>query len=277
MKIRGLITVRDLLTGQCTLKQLFYQIQMRYSNTQAHLNDDFDWTKYHNHYLQELRVMEKCFTLLPQPGNFSREGTRVSLQAGEKPFHPNHHLLYETILALKPSSVLEVGCGGGDHLRNLKLFIPELNLYGIDRSESQLRTLRFRHPNIQANLNVLDVTSKTTQTTPVDLVYSQAVLMHISEANGRYLNALSNMFRSAKSYVVLVENWTRHNFLNDVRSIVQDRDLDWQNAYYYFNFREAEPNVRAMIIAKTPLNYAPLGDYEDLLQSKPMELNNSSA
>jgi hypothetical protein len=46
--------------------------------------------------------------------------------------------------------------------------------------------------------------------------------MHISESNNRFRFALSNILEAANSHIILIENWTAHNFLNEIKKIVKD-------------------------------------------------------
>jgi len=75
--------------------------------------DDFDWRWYHLHYQAELAEIKNVHTLVLSPGDYGFSDGALSLQRNVLPLHPNHRLLYETILQLGPGSILEVGCGGG--------------------------------------------------------------------------------------------------------------------------------------------------------------------
>lgn len=270
----GLQMTRGLLIGELTFKQVLMQVRMRFFNSQSNLKDDFDWNSYHLHYKEELKVMDRFFLTLPQPSDYAfREGRLVKLNPAVKDLHSNHHLLYEVVLGLQPKSVIEVGCGGGDHLRNLNLFAPEIELFGLDRSEGQIATLRQRHPQLSANLKVVDATLPNGEVNLADVAYTQAVLMHISERDNRYANALRNVFRAAKSHVVLMENWTQHQFLDDVNRLIGDDSLGWSDANVYFTYRDAAPATCLMIISKQSLPYARLERYDSLLQGQSLNLN----
>ena len=47
--------------------------------------------------------------------------------------HTNHHVLYETLLTLSPQNLIEFGCGGGDHLRNINTLNSQIILNAFDR------------------------------------------------------------------------------------------------------------------------------------------------
>ncbi len=52
----------------------------------------------------------------------------------------------------------------------------------------------------------------------VDLIYSQAVMMH-SHTAVSHLVAHSDMFRCANKHVLLVENVQCHNFVEDILAL----------------------------------------------------------
>lgn len=272
--IRGLmITVRRVMAGDMTVKQAFVYSKMRLFNTQKDLNDDFDWTQYHSHYREELKIVGRTATLLPTPGDFVFSGnTLQQINQKIKPLHPNHHLLYETVLQLAPSNVLEIGCGGGDHLRNLHLLAPSIQLSGVDRSQEQLNTLHERHPDLVADLRIIDITEAASELPAADLIYSQTVLMHISETQGRLLNALRAALKSARRQIVMVEDWTEHDFLAHVRAAISG-DPAWADAAIYWTSRPAHPDVRAMVVSKTPLAYPVLRNYDELLQGRTLQIH----
>lgn len=115
--------------------------------------DDFDWQRYHYHYQADLAETKKVHTQVLSPGDYVFSDGALSLQGNVLPLHPNHRLLYETILQLNPESVLELGCGGGDHLHNISILVKNAKLYGVDLSDEQLVLLRERHPNLNAVIN----------------------------------------------------------------------------------------------------------------------------
>ena len=85
--------------------------------------DDFDWTRYTGEsYQNELVALEREHTILLKPTDAANG--QIVIQG--KPLHPNHRLIYETVLRLQPRSILEVGAGGGDHLANLSTLFPVL-------------------------------------------------------------------------------------------------------------------------------------------------------
>ena len=231
-------------------------------------DDDFDWRIYSREYRSELQAIEREHTLRLGPGDYSFENRSLRSRSAILPLHPNHRLLYETLLQLAPRCVMEVGCGGGDHLSNLALLAPGMKLHGADRSEDQLRFLHERSPGLQADLRQLDVTLPFSEGLPrVDLCYTQAVIMHIKTGNG-HLVALSNLFRMAARQVVLMENWRSHPFVADLRFLHGRRMIPWSDLHCYFR-RAPELGGRPhlMVVSASRLDYEPLEDDRILVKA----------
>ena len=210
------------------LKRLFYKKRRFY-------DDDFDWDNYtSDSYARRLK------------GDIeSKYDTKVDLSQAEIDFtdgavrlkganmHPNHKLLLDAAAYLQPTSVHEVGCGGGDHVANISRLFPEYAVSGGDRGLTQLKMAAVRHPELKGKLGLQDITMPYSSRWPkVDLVYSQAVIMHIHTA-ASHLVALSNMFRCAKKHVLLVENTQCHNFVEDIMALHCGGHLPWQNMQLY--------------------------------------------
>lgn len=225
--------------------------------------DDFDWDTYNLHYRGELIDLSKIYTLaLKKDDYIFKNGGLVKRNNNILPLNPYHVLLYETILRLSPNSVMELGCGGGDHLKNISIISPEINLFGVDLLSSQLRFLINRHPELKSKVKQLDITLPFPYEMPkVDLAFTQSVLMHIYSGNG-YLVALSNLFRISSKYVVLMENFNRHRFIEDVIKLFELKIIPWDSLFvYYRKLNFYKPNRADIFIASAyPLKY-----YEDFL------------
>src|SRR5581483_1369861 len=111
---------------------------------------DFNWKIYSQHYKGELATAEKKHSLILKEGDYEFKHHKL-LKISDRPsLHPNHKLIYETILDLNPSSIIEIGCGGSDHLHNLKILEKKnTRIEGIDISKAQLSFLRQRHPDLK--------------------------------------------------------------------------------------------------------------------------------
>lgn len=260
----ALMIAVNLAKGNITFKQAYFEIDKALVH-RPKLNDDFDWTRYHLHYGEELKSGERKHTLTPQIGDYMLiDGELQKINANIKPLHPNHKLMYEAILNVNPKSVLEVGCGGGDHLSNIALFNSTTEIYGVDRSVEQISLLKKRHPSLKVKLDVVDITNPDVELPAVELAFSQAVLMHISEDGNRFQNALNNMFCSASSYIVLMENWRHHDFLCAVKKSTQ-YNRHWSTPFIYFSDLAEDPKTRVMIVSKVPLNFRKVESYDDFL------------
>lgn len=186
--------------------------------------DDFDWTTYTSDYSEMLEMkLDLLHTQQLRTANWHLENGKIALGLGEKPIHVNHRLLYEMIVKLAPAKAIEFGCGGGDHLSNIRQLLPECTLIGIDQSSSQLELLRARNPELlhqDVGLRVADLTlpnSVADLSRWADLAYSQAVLMHI-HGRGRPARFVSNLVYASRRYVLLIENSLRHDYVSLLRN-----------------------------------------------------------
>lgn len=224
--------------------------------------DDFDWTRYHLEYSKQLAAQESEVRLRLEDEDYVLEGGKLVRKRSPLPLHPNHLLLYELVIELSPTSILEVGCGGGDHLRNLSILDPSLEIRGVDRSEGQLRTLAERNPMVVTKASVLDISSAHVDAQlAADLVYTQAVLMHI-QTRSSYERALANVFSLASEHVVLVENWHRHNFVEDISRLSSSGALGWDQVRLYVV--EGTGSSTALVASRHELPWRPAASTKDL-------------
>ncbi len=249
-------------------KEYFIQVVLKYFNRIFHRDanmDDFDWQRYTEHYQAELSDIKKSHTQVLTSGDYAFSEGALSLQKNILPLHPNLRLSYETILQLNPNSVLEVGCGGGDHICNLSTLSPNIRLYGCDRSTEQLSFLHKRHPELKADIKQLDITLPYSSRWPiVDLCFSHAVIMHIHTGNN-HLVALSNLFKTAKKYVVLMENWKSHNFMASIQNLFDKKMMPWDNLFFYYRISPELNKPHIMVVSPLKLNYAPIKKHDVLL------------
>lgn len=195
--------------------------------------DDFDWDTYTPCYAAQLAHVAEKHTLCLSQGHYCVVDGRVVLDEGLPSLYAHHEAVYETVLDLQPCSVMEVGCGGGDHLSNIQKLLPGIELHGCDRSAGQLAFLRQRHPDldgIDVFLHDIVVTALPFQ---AELVYTQNVLQHI--ATGRHLAALWHLVAAATKYVILAENWRCHDWYRDLRVLSTMRYFPWEEIHFYTN------------------------------------------
>ncbi|NVM02903.1 MAG: class I SAM-dependent methyltransferase [Candidatus Helarchaeota archaeon] len=195
---------------------------------------------------------------------FSIINGKIILDTNLAPLHPINKLLYETIYNLNPKSILEIGCGAGDSLVNLKKILPETEIYGCDLSKKQLEFLNNRHPKLKnfTNIFIHDVTTSLLNL-KVELSFTISVFMHIQRRH-QYLNALRNIFHASEKYVLLSENWRRHNFFNDLKKIVNEPDFPWKNVNFYKVF--SGETLLILISNKKVKGYEELKDSKEILE-----------
>ena len=253
------------------MKEIIIKIRNRFSQMFApklpdSLYDDFNWKKYNNYYKQEIIDLQKDFTAVLKKGEYSFTDNQLIKTSDILPLHPNHRLLYETICLLRPERVAEIGCGGGDHVVNLTTLLPDTQISGFDRSNEQLSFALLRSPQLKDKIHRFDITMPFSSKLPqVDIVYTQAVLMHIKTGNG-HLVGLSNMFRMADKQVILMENWSKHSFLDDIKRLYENGMIPWKQLFFYFRRApEFQNKPHVMIISSELLSFEPLESYAQLL------------
>ena len=254
------------LKGQTSLRLSYLHLLNKLFH-KPKLNDDFDWDRYHVFYDQELKDGEKNFNLIINKNDFIVRKNKIIKNKSIKDLHPNHKLLYETILKIKPKSILEIGCGGGDHLANLALLNKNFKLFGIDRSFEQMNILKKRHLSLKVSLEIKDITKKNCNIENTDLIYTHAVLMHISETKKRLNYALKNILNSSIKHIVFIENWTSHHFLDELNKIIKKNNKF--NLYkFYVASLSKDKSVKALVLSKKKLPFPKLTDYNEMLKGK---------
>ncbi|MFD2857082.1 hypothetical protein ACFSZS_23290 [Seohaeicola zhoushanensis] len=227
-------------------RRLFYKKRKFY-------DDDFDWDNYtSDSYQRRLEGdVETNYRAVSEAGQLrfdKASGTVIS----EAPIHPNQQLILEVIGRLGPASVHEVGCGGGDHIANVARLYPQVRVSGGDRGDTQLELARERHPELVGKLGLQDITMPFSHHWPgAELVYSQAVVMHIHTAVSHFV-ALSNMVRQASKYVLLMENHQCHNFVADLQLLFENGHLAWDTLHIH-RF-DGSTGARAALLSKTALD-----------------------
>ena len=225
--------------------------------------DDFNWSKYHKNYSNQIARTEKLHTL-KLSNDFRVNEPRLEFYCNPS-LNKNHEILYRVIHDLNPKTICEVGCGGGDHMYNLKKILPKADIKGCDLLPKQLDYLEERNPELRGKTFIHDITKGTIdKIDKVELTYTQAVIMHIQKDN-RHIDALRNLINSSTKYIVLMENWTRHNFYLDIKNISLTIGED------LFIYKVDNGKQIAMVISKVPikdkkLNYVELNSDEEMLK-----------
>ena len=232
-------------------RQLFYKNRKFY-------DDDFDWDNYtKDSYHRRLKGdVEAEYRAISTEGQLSFNAETGTVQSAGEPIHPNQLLILEAIGQLAPASVHEVGCGGGDHVANAAALFPEITVTGGDRGQTQLDLALDRHPELKGKIGVQDITMPFSHHWPQpDMVYTQAVIMHIHTAVS-HMVALANMVRMARKYVLLMENQQCHNFVRDAQALFDGGHFDW-DALHIYQF-DGSTGARAILLSNTALDYPEL-------------------
>ena len=159
---------------------------------------------------------------------------------------------------MQPGSVHEVGCGGGDHIANAMTLFPDVEVTGGDRGDTQLQLALERHPELKGRIGVQDITMPYSAEWPqADLVYTQAVIMHIHTAVSHFV-ALANMVRQARQHVLLMENQQCHNFVRDINALWAGGHLEWEALHV--SVFEGSAGARAILLSRADTGLPPLSD-----------------
>jgi SAM-dependent methyltransferase len=219
--------------------------------------DDYDWKFYSGIYRDGLEGAGKDHVLVLKEGDYRFESGKLVKEGDTFPLIENHRIIYETLLQLNPETVLEVGCGCGDHLHNIKMLNSRIGVYGVDISEGQLDFVKKRHPDLGDSVKQYNITVplKDNVLPEADIVFSQAVIMHIRE---NHLIGLENMFRLARRQVLLMENWKRHEFMDDIKSLFDKKRVAWENVYFHYRDSSVTDKPHLMIISRSPLPQYPV-------------------
>ena len=243
-------------------KKLIYQLCLLRNKLIS--RDDFNWKRYHKNYYNQIKENEKNHTL-KLSNDFKVIDGRLKFYCNP-PLNENHELIYQIIYDLNPKSICEVGCGNGDHIFNILKILPKVNIKGCDLLPKQLDFLNERNPELKGKTFVNDITTNYIHSLN-ELVYTQAVLMHIQKDN-RHIDALRNLFKSSSKYIILMENWSRHNFYDDILDISNEQLFPWDNLYIYKvdNGKQVVMVLSQVPIVNKKLNYVELKSNEEMLK-----------
>lgn len=176
-------------------------------------NDNRNWKVYPKEYEAQIRDLMTQYDMFVTWND-------IDSHTGDLIFYDNLHTnwmdLYSTVYRLQPKTVFEVGCGSGQHLANIQEILSDATVYGCDINSQQcvfgMDILKI-NPKLYNNVQILDFALPTVPQSlgkTYDVVYSQAVLMHLSHSNA--YNCLKNMIKISNKYVILIENPDDHNY-----------------------------------------------------------------
>lgn len=165
--------------------------------------DDFEWQRQYPaaHAAQTIDLESKNRFELPEKFDVSADGT---ITYDDPPLIDNLQFLYEQVYKLQPKTVFEVGFGYCNHLVSLNRLLPDTQFSACDISTSQMDGAYKRYGAKLADFELfisdflLFNTSKK-----YDLVYSQAVVMHMSTE--RSMQAIEKMCELSNKYVLSLD------------------------------------------------------------------------
>ena len=213
-------------------------------------DDDFDWNTYTADSYERRIVgdIEANFQAVAEQDQLKFNAATGTLEVQGRDLHPNHQLVLEAIGRLQAKSVHEIGCGGGDHVANGKTVFPDVTYTGGDRGQTQLDLAKQRHPHLAGSLMLQDITMPLSRHWPrAELIYSQAVLMHIHTAVSHFVG-LANMVNSSDRFVLLMENYQCHNFIADIQALQKGGHFDWPEMHIH-RF-DGSTGARAILLAR---------------------------
>jgi len=119
----------------------------------------------------------------------------------------------EIVKSFKPTSLIEIGTGGGQDYSMFKKHLPDCNYTGVDVSAGIISELKTRYPEINmVEANFYDGLSFKDGS--FDIVYARHILEHCPE----YKKPIKEMLRLAKNAIVVTMYKT---FVNQ-RSVAQE-------------------------------------------------------
>ena len=170
--------------------------------------DEYVWKNYTPEYSNQLKGMVKNEGFDFFVRDWSMGGDRLLFN---DVLVDNWKELYSIIHRLNPESVFEFGCGACYHLRNIMTVCPHIPVSGADYLQSQIDFGKEFFPADLAfpqNVSQRDLTEDVSHLPQHDLVFSQAVVMHLS--SDKAVKMLKNMGKMSKKWIVMVEGVRNH-------------------------------------------------------------------
>ncbi len=146
--------------------------------------DEFDWQSYPTHYRAEINLNRRQYTDDLALVEWAVVDGHLLFRADNKPLHPGYLCVFEAVLNLQPSSVSEIGMGGGRYLAGLR----RLLVRPIPPTE---------RPQV---------------------VLASTVLMHIQRPDA-YRRALEHLLASTTRYAVILDNYAHHSYFDDLSEL----------------------------------------------------------
>ena len=123
----------------------------------------------------------------------------------ENKVHPHRRVLVELIHDFKPKSVLELGCGYGQNLFNIKTAMPSVSVTGIDIDETRIKE---GIETYKIDLSVGDILKVDFPKDSFDVVMTDAVYLMINMTTDEVIDLTHKIIKIAKKGILLIE-WHR--------------------------------------------------------------------
>lgn len=135
-------------------------------------------------------------------------------------------------LAIQPTDVLDVGCGSGHLLVEVKNIFPAARLQGVDFSPESIRVARRLNPALEFNvMSIFDVEQLHRQ---FDLILCTEVIEHLEEAD-RAVEKLVAVCRPGGTIVITAPHGRRDTFAGHFNF--------WTPESFCREFRAMKPEV----------------------------------
>lgn len=108
--------------------------------------------------------------------------------------------LNKNILKLKPDTILDLGCGEGFVIKNLKKAMPETKFTGVDISSEAIKESKNLIPEEQ--FYNLDISNVDIQKSPLKESYDTVICLEVLEHISEYEKAIENIKKIDSEYFV---------------------------------------------------------------------------
>ncbi len=125
--------------------------------------------------------------------------------------HPHRQIIVDLLRETNPESVLELGCGYGQNLYNIKKAFPNARVVGID--ENRLRIVlgksKMEEEGLDIKMSIGNIFTEEFPEKSFDVVLTDATLLMIKMTEEEIKSVIQKIVKTARKMIVLVE-W--HNF-----------------------------------------------------------------
>jgi len=130
--------------------------------------------------------------------------------------------LFKKYLKNKKYRILELGCGNGINLKELKKKFPSFQFYGVDYSKEMIKYAKKNNNNINFYLGDITNTDLYNKLPKFDLVFTNRCLINL-KSNDKIKQAINKARVSIKKggYIIFLENFMKgHKNQNKLRNIL---------------------------------------------------------